>query len=181
MSLTFSQWMQLQNSHKVYMAEIELIAPDGSYHIVRFGSEPIVLGGEYFDGRIVAGAIPTFSRSIKNIGGQAQVSYGSMTLANGDRELDTLLENYTWVGANVMVRYGGKEIDYAEYPTVVNAYIRDITITDDKIELSLSDKMLSFLRTKPAATTWNGTKLYTMVDNILNACGIDSTHRDSAL
>ena len=178
MSLTFAQWSQLQNSHKIYVAEITLLAAVNK--TLRIGSESIVLGGNYYEGAIKS--LPYFSRSIKDIGyGISRISYGPLEINNGDGWLDSDVSNYNWVGAEVVIKYGGKELDFANYATVVTAWVRDIEINDQIIRLTLADKSIKLLRHKTPAQTWDDIAVYSIVDSILTDAGIAAADRDSAL
>jgi len=179
MTLTFSEWAQLQVSRKIFTVDITLLASTNTTLRVA-SSSGVWDGSNYYEGAVAG--LPSFSRSIKGLAfGSTQASFGTLTLNNGDGWLDSYLEDYNWVGADITIKVGGPALDYSSWPTVISAYIKNIILDDEFVRCQIADKTTKLLRNRIASNTWNGSKVYAIVDDILTECGIGSGDRDSTL
>ncbi|MDB5490364.1 MAG: hypothetical protein JWO78_213 [Micavibrio sp.] len=76
-----------------------------------------------------------------SFGDQGQPSYGSITIQNGDGELDAL-QSYYWEGRPITIKTGSLDFRYGQFATILQGQCNSIDVTDDQIIISITDNSL---------------------------------------
>jgi hypothetical protein len=118
-------------------------------------------------------SLPTIESSrADSFWGAMSSALGSLSLLNGGGRLEPLLSAYDWLGAEAVVRVGGRyqlgdnEIGMEDCPIIATGKLGAPTITDSGVTFELEDDRKLLLRTLPTRTYNNngGTDAYTEPD-----------------
>ncbi len=104
--------------------------------------------------------------------GEMSSALGSLSLLNGNGYLEPLLASYDWLGADAIVRVGGRyqlggnEVLMDDCPIIATGKLGAPTVTDSQVTFELQDDRNVLLRTLPTRTYNNngGTDAYTQPD-----------------
>jgi hypothetical protein len=99
-----------------------------------------------YEGRLVS--VPELSKSRDPLFfGRLQFGGGTVTLQNGDGELDTFGEDEDIYGNEARIYFGYKDLDIDEYVLLYTGYIDRVSIGEEQVTVDISDKRRQF--TKP--------------------------------
>ena len=111
---------------------------------------------QYFDARVQqALGIGRIFNIGDRIGGVVRGN-GAITLANGDRGLDLLLDRFTLDGRSVTVRYGSETFSYDDFGVLFKGIMAGAVATRDDIQIEIREN-LDTLDVPIQTTTYAGT------------------------
>ena len=130
------------------------------------------------EGRLVNTPAPSESRDPLFFG-RFRYPAISVQLANGDGELDTWGRDIDIYGNDCRVLIGAEDLSYSEYLKVFTGFMQSVTVSEETISISVSDKRKQL--TKPLTYATTNTNALTAIEEILaEAYGytVDSTFYD---
>ncbi len=111
---------------------------------------------EYQQPLVSFGGFPTIeSRRSDAFYGPVSVGIGDIALANGNGYLESLLAAYDWIGAEVILRVGGRfpgganEVLMEDCPIVETARVAGLTVTDREVRLRLDNERTIYRESLP--------------------------------
>jgi len=89
----------------------------------------------------------------------------SVQLANGDGEFDTFGTDVDIYGNDVRVFVGFEDVDYSEYLRVFTGFMQSITVGEEQVTISVSDKRRQL--TRPITYSCTDTNALTAIEEII--------------
>jgi hypothetical protein len=127
----------------------------------------------YYEPLLAAGSLPTIEAArADSFWGAMSSALGSLSILNGNGRFEPLLAAYDWLGADCIVRVGGKfqlggnETFLEDCPVIASGKLGAPTVTDSGVAFDLQDDRKLLSQTLPTRTYNNngGTDAYNQPD-----------------
>ena len=112
-------------------------------------------GGFQYKAIVMQDSLPNMDLSVDDVvEGIYKFNFGSFRLMNADAWFDTAADDYVWLNRRVLIRIGGENLPYSEYPLYFVGRISDMYVSDEEAVFSVKDIRVGTFSQLPIDHYW---------------------------